>query len=583
MYHIIRWTTGDGTDGIYKDWFGKCKYTISPEKRLMMKKYLYNYDELVQLMEKMRSIYDLVRIVDPEECREISISTEGELSVGNLCYSTWDTAQRCKNCSSYKACMSGTRVEKTEIHNNNTYHVLVIPVDFIIANGVQVTYAMECITVTKGVSNIGGTEKARFDKENDVSLYDYKTNLFNFEGFLKHTREFINRKPDVEKVIIAYNVRGFKVINEMYGKATATEVLMRMATILRGKCDDDEVCARIKGDQFAICIKKEKFSTEFIHEGMEYVSELFEEGAYRFFLQAGVYYITENDIPVAAMYDRAMLANSVIHDDNNKKFAFYDDSLMEKIIHEQNVINNFEKTLKNGQFKIFLQPQVNEYGRVHGAEALVRWIQPSGDIIPPMDFIGVLEKTELITVLDKYVWEEAVKQLAAWKGTDNENYYISVNISPKDFFHLDLYEFFTQLVEKYDVEKSKLKLEITESVLMNDEAKQISVINKLHKAGFEIEIDDFGKGYSSLSLLKDIDADVIKIDREFLRESENLLRSERILDSIITMSDKLDMKVITEGVETKEQLDKLIRLGCNTFQGFYFARPMPVEEFEQIK
>lgn len=230
---------------------------------------------------------------------------------------------------------------------------------------------------------------------------------------------------------------------------------------------------------------------------------------------------------------------------------------------------------------MYLQPQVLKNGKVVGCEALARWQKQDGTIIMPSAFIPIMEKNSSIVKLDTYMWEEAIKQLEKWKDTNNKDLFISINISPKDFFYIDVFEYFEELINKYRVDKKKLKLEITESIMMNDENKQLANIEKLHRAGYIVAIDDFGKGYSSLSLLKDLNADALKIDKDFLKEIDSNQKSESILKSLIDMSNNLNMKVVTEGVETKQQLDKLSNLGCNYFQGFYFAKPMSINEFEE--
>ena len=179
------------------------------------------------------------------------------------------------------------------------------------------------------------------------------------------------------------------------------------------------------------------------------------------------------------------------------------------------------------------------------------------------------------------VWELAAKELAKCKKLGENGCYISVNISPRDFYFIDIYQEFTSLVEKYDIDPKSLRLEITETMVMSDEYKNISAVERLRKYGFIIEIDDFGSGYSSLNVLKDILADVIKIDMGFLRETENKERSKIILNSVITMAKALGMEVVTEGVETETQVNELSQMGCNIFQGYYFGRPMSVDDFKE--
>ena len=230
---------------------------------------------------------------------------------------------------------------------------------------------------------------------------------------------------------------------------------------------------------------------------------------------------------------------------------------------------------------MFLQPQVDVDGNAYGAEALVRWQHPDRGLLSPYFFIDILESTGLIYKLDMYMWECAAAKLSEWKNKGDTSHHISVNISTKDFYLIDVYEVMTDLVRKYDINPALLKLEITETALMSDLKKNMEVIRKLRKYGFRIEIDDFGSGYSSLNMLKDISADVLKIDMAFLRATENEIKGQDILETIISLGGKLGMEVITEGVETEKQLVMLSEMGCHIFQGYYFSKPVPVDEFEE--
>jgi EAL domain-containing protein (putative c-di-GMP-specific phosphodiesterase class I) len=208
---------------------------------------------------------------------------------------------------------------------------------------------------------------------------------------------------------------------------------------------------------------------------------------------------------------------------------------MQKTLQEQRIISAFDEALESWAFEMHLQPLVKENGEFIGAEALVRWRKSDGSTVMPGAFIEVLEHAGLIQKLDQSIWEQAVQQLSTWKGTELENLFISVNISAKDFYSIDVYEALTGLVDKYDVDSSLLRLEITETALLMEPEKSHDVISKLRSRGFLVEIDDFGKGHSSLGLLKDIHADVLKIDMSFLQEIQHKERSRTILGSIISM------------------------------------------------
>ena len=202
-------------------------------------------------------------------------------------------------------------------------------------------------------------------------------------------------------------------------------------------------------------------------------------------------------------------------------------------------------------------------------------------MIPPYKFITVFEQTGLIGRLDSYMWEQACIKLQEWQRRGFTDQYLSVNISQKDFYLLDVYQIVTSLVEKYQIEPRQLHLEITETAIMNNPQEQLPLIGKLREYGFRVEIDDFGSGYSSLNTLKDMKVDVLKIDMGFLRKTEHQDRSRIILKMVVSLAKSLEMEVITEGVETQEQVDFLKEYGCDIFQGYHFAKPMPVVEFEQ--
>ncbi len=541
----------------------------------------YEREELIALMKHMSGMYDLVRLVNPEECREWILDEQGNLVIGSPCYQVWNEKQRCANCGSYKACRSGKRIEKSEVFDGDTYHILMVPVDISLGDDALVRCVLECITRTKGIDQrIIGNGKVVVGADRKV-LVDPLTGLHNWDGFFQTVREQMEAQPEKDWVIIVYDIASFKLVNDLFGEEKGDEILLNVAAVIKSKCQTGEVCARLRGDLFAVCIYKEHYDSSFAISASRDLPDLLSSSQFHLHIQGGVYIVEDKSLMVSSMVDRAQLALSTIKGSNERRIIEFDDYLMEKVLKEQQIITDFRRALEAGEFHMFLQPQVFYTGEVKGAEALVRWIRKDGTIVSPGEFLEVLERTELITELDRYMWEQAAKTLADWKGTDKENLYISVNISPRDFFFMDVHAYVNELLSKYNLDKKQLKLEITETILMQDESKQLALINQLHDEGFDIEIDDFGKGYSSLSLLKDINADVLKIDKEFLRETENSKRSEKILGTVIDMSDRLSIRVITEGVETKEQLEKMIKLGCNLFQGYYFAKPMSVSEFEK--
>jgi EAL domain-containing protein (putative c-di-GMP-specific phosphodiesterase class I) len=220
-------------------------------------------------------------------------------------------------------------------------------------------------------------------------------------------------------------------------------------------------------------------------------------------------------------------------------------------------------------------------GKAVGAEALVRWIHPEEGLRPPNAFIPVFEKNGMIAEVDRFIWRKSCEILARWKQ-EGKDLFISVNISPKDFYLLDVSGELKRLVREYGVEPAALRLEITESMMMGDTEKQMEILKALREAGFCIEMDDFGSGYSSLNLLREMPVDVLKIDMVFLRQAGQNPRARTIIRQVIAMARELRITSLTEGVETKAQYEGLWEMGCELYQGYYFAKPMPEEDFERF-
>ncbi len=428
------------------------------------------------------------------------------------------------------------------------------------------------------------TSVNNYFSEKYKATHDELTGLYNGNGFFEQVRLLLDKDPDTPRIIVVSNIKGFKLLNDLFGEERGDKVLRRIANVMSQRCiDNDSIPARLMSDRFAICMRKDRYSDELFTELPQQVIQLEENHLYKVVCHVGVYEITDLDINVSTMCDRAFFALNSIKNNYATLVAHYDDSLRDHILKEQELIGALQESLKNGEFQIYIQPQIqaNNY-TCKGGEALVRWMRPTG-MVPPGDFIPVFERTGLITTLDKYVWELACEKLRQWKSLGLDDYYISVNISPRDFYFVDLYDTFTSLVEKYRISPRNLHLEITESVIMNDVKKQIALINSLRAYGFLVEMDDFGSGYSSLNMLKNLSVDVLKIDMGFLGETEphRIERSRNILKMIVALSKDLNTEIVSEGVETQEEVEFLTSIGVDVFQGYFFSKPLPVGKFEE--
>jgi EAL domain-containing protein (putative c-di-GMP-specific phosphodiesterase class I) len=280
------------------------------------------------------------------------------------------------------------------------------------------------------------------------------------------------------------------------------------------------------------------------------------------------------------MYDRAMLAVESIKDDYHFHIAWYNETMREKVVWNRLISGELSAALEDNLIRPWLQPIVDREGKTVGAEALVRWVHPDEGLRSPYSFIPVFEKNGMIAEVDRYIWRKSCEILARWKR-QGKDLFISVNISPSDFHLMNVPSELMKLTLEYGIDPEKLRLEITETVMMNEQESRLDTLRKLQDAGFVIEMDDFGSGYSSLNLLREMPVDVLKIDMMFLRQAEKNMRARTIIGEIITMAGKLGITSLTEGVETKEQFESLKEMGCQMYQGYYFARPMPVEKFEK--
>ncbi len=418
-----------------------------------------------------------------------------------------------------------------------------------------------------------------FNRERYRMTHDKMTGVYTREYFFDAVEKRLREHIDEKFCMVCSGIKSFKIYNDLFGEKQGNEILKMEADLLREYSHGNSIYGRISGDKFAVLVPKDIYDEDIFIKSMGKMKQRFDNEICELHIHAGVYVIEDNTEPASLICDKAKLAIEALGDDYNTLLTYYDKSLLEKSIYERKILSEFEKALLDKQFVMYLQPQISADNKLCGAEALVRWNHPEKGIMNPGEFIGVLEKTGLIYKLDKYIWECAAKCLANWKK-HNIDWYISINVSVRDFDYMDIYREITSLVEKYNIEPCKFKVEITETVFVKQKDKIKDILNNLRKYGITVEMDDFGSGYSSLNMLKEIDVDVVKIDMGFMRETDRDERSNYILQTIIQLIQKLGMDVITEGVETKGQVDNVTNMGCNLFQGYFFDKPMNINAFE---
>lgn len=531
---------------------------------------------LKDMIRSLSEFYDVVRIVDADECRVVDIAEDDRLSYGDRCFSLWSSESRCANCSSYKACHTGKKASKIEYFRQNSYDIESLPVKVETRDGTPVMLTLEMVSIGENP----GALRTREDEEEGFSdKLDTLTGLYNWRGITAEVRDILVSDHEVPRLIVTGDIRHFKLINSLFGRERGNEVLIEIAGILKENFSQDAIIGRARADNFVMCVREDDFDEEKITRMALKIDKEIESELYAVNFHIGVYKIEEDGLSVPVMVDRANLALSKIKTSNEQKISYFSRELLEETLREQMVLGKFRKDLDEGKFKIYLQAQIASDGSFTGCEALSRWVMDDGTVMMPGRFIEILEKSDLIAELDKDVWRQAAKTLASWKGTEFEDKYISVNISPRDFYYMDVPAVIEGYLREYDVTNEKLHLEITETAFADTPETIMKISAQLQKMGFVLEIDDFGKGNSSLSLLKDINASVMKLDMGFIRETINVGRSRAILRAVINLAKDLGMLIISEGVETCDQKDVLKEMGCDVFQGYYYSKPAPIEEF----
>ena len=430
-------------------------------------------------------------------------------------------------------------------------------------------------------------EKAEKDKRiSEMNRYieiDSLTGLYNREAFYEKAVNVIQENPEVQYCIVYLDINCFKVINDLFHSETGDLILKAAADYFRKKINPQiGVSSRIEADHFVLCVPQDTLDMDrLIRELDSTIQTLGISHNILFF--AGVYPVTDTTVPIDQMCDRASMALNKIKGNYVRRYNFYDVGMRDRMLKEQMIVRDMEFALKDNQFTIFLQPIFRpETNEIVSAEALVRWFHPDSGMISPGYFIPVFERNGFIVKLDRFVWETVCKFLRSRLDAGKKIVPVSVNVSRLNFYSLDLLIFLLNLIKKYDLEPWMLKLEVTESAYTDNPQQLINVINQFKENGFPILMDDFGSGYSSLNMLKNIQIDVLKVDMAFVREIEQSERARTILMMIIGLAKELGMGVVTEGVETQTQLDYITSMGAVDIQGYYFSKPLAVKDFNAL-
>lgn len=474
--------------------------------------------------------------------------------------------------------------------------VSVVPVDTITASyggliNLTVTLIIAVVAILIVVTVLLITNLARANKrvtgiihEADKNFYIDRVTGFSSWNSFKEQYEVMMKNTGSSYALISVDIDNFKAINDSLGYDGGNDILKQLADILKRNIKDTDIFARTSGDLFYILAEYQN-ANELIDIANNIITDVdYQITAFKMYVSIGIYLIIDHRLKVRAAADRSDLARSTIKNIRESKFAFFDNSMIQKIRLEKSIENIMEDALEKHEFLVYLQPKydLSNPDKVAGAEALVRW-NHEGSIVPPGDFIPIFEKNGFVMKLDYYMFEEVCKLQKKWKSLGCEPKIISVNMSRLHLRNKTFVEDLEAMCQKYEIETRYFELEITESAAYENIDILAAVFAKIKEHGFHVSIDDFGTGYSSLNMLKDLPVDVLKIDRSFLTEgADENENASRIIGCVVSLATSLNISTICEGIETKEQATLLHKLGCNMAQGFYFARPMPVEDYEKL-
>ena len=421
-------------------------------------------------------------------------------------------------------------------------------------------------------------------KKIDALQRDEVTGLYTKVAFAEHAEQILHERTDIEWNMIALDIDRFKLVNESYGEETGDELLAYLAKMLLHYEDTKNcICARSYADHFFLLVERREYSyikarhAELVEYMQKFPLDM------KIALKFGVYEIRDRDMEISSMCDRAQIAANQIKGQYVTEICYYDDSLRKQLLMEQHITDDMEQALQEKQFQVYFQPKYDIFSEtLSGAEALVRWMHPQNGFMSPAEFIPVFESNGFITEVDMFVWDKTCEKIRDWLDKYGCFVPISVNVSRKDMYKPNLPQILLDIVHKHGLEPKHLHLEITESAYVENPDQMLEVVEQLKNAGFIIEMDDFGSGYSSLNMLAAMPIDILKLDMKFVQNYSEADNSRSILSFVIGLAKWMNLYVIAEGVETREQLDLLRGMDCNLAQGYYFSKPLPGREFEEV-
>lgn len=411
--------------------------------------------------------------------------------------------------------------------------------------------------------------------------------------YFEDTRKILKKTNAENWAIALFDIDKFKYVNDRLGYEEGNRMLERLHKTISDHLEGEEVFARMSDDNFVLTIKNgtdveltsrlNSIFAEFDRRNSLFVKYpvVFSAGVCR--LNQCIHESHHGEVDINSAIDRCKIAKSTLKGTHYSSIAFYDGSIRDRALREKDYENIMPAALERHEFQCYLQPKYGLRSRnIEGAEALIRWNSKEFGFISPGDFIPIAEKNGFVVELDFFILEEVCRTMRRWIDDGKKPVVVSVNQSRLHLNYDDYIWRLREIVDKYDIPYEYIELELTESVFTENSEKLLKIMHKLHEIGFKLSLDDFGSGYSSLNMLKDMPVDVVKIDKEFFSDTMNTRKGRAVISTVVDLANNLDMDVISEGVETKEQVEFLTEIHCAMVQGYYFAKPMPIVDFEKL-
>ena len=538
---------------------------------------MYDHTEIGEIIEQIGTMFDIVKIVDPANGTEVAV-VDGEVKTVGSCFAAIGKSAKCFSCPCAKTVENGRHYEKYEAFGKNIRQTAVYPAKLTDKYGNVHDLAFELISFIP-------REHFVTSIKTDM-MVDLTVGIPNLSGYLEYAAKLLMSGRIADYDAMYFNIHNFKFINNIFSYTEGNEVISQYANRLIAELKDDEMLARLGGDNFVVFIRKEN-ADNFIklleNTDINIETSSGNKRKLNFTAKIGAAHLDGIRNPGEVMH-RISVAYQSIKSRKDIQSIYFCDDLLEREMQMQEIIHGFDKAIANREFVVYYQPKVEiSEKKLIGAEALVRWNR-HGEIVNPIKFIPTLEKEGKVCELDFYVLEEVCRMLKERQDSGKELVCISSNFSRK---HLDdpyFVQKVTDIVDKYGVGHEFIEIELTESEEFSDYGAMSVFVDEFRRKGFKTSIDDFGTGYSTMKMLQRTSLDIVKIDRSFIPLSENYPEKEKalyILRDMVRMTRDLGMKVIAEGVEDDVQLDYLKEMNCDYVQGYVFDKPLPESEFEK--